>query len=76
MANIQTYLDNIQQAVYGEEVRGSIHDAIAAMNEESSATKEAATTAQKLDGVEARLNNQISETNKKITPSYTSVKEV
>ena len=76
MANIQTYLDNIQQAVYGEEVRGSIHDAIAAMNEESSAAKEAATTAQKLDGVETRLNNQISETNKKITPSYTSVKEV
>ena len=34
------------------------------------------TTAQKLDGVEARLNNQISETNKKITLSYTSVKEV
>ena len=76
MANIQTYLDNIQQAVYGEEVRGSIHDAIAAMNEESSAAKEAATTAQKLDGVEARLNNQISETNKKITLSYSSVKEV
>ena len=46
MADIQTYLNNIQQAVYGEEVRGSIHDSIAAINEESSAAKEAATTAQ------------------------------
>lgn len=32
MADIQRYLDDIKQAVYGEEVRGSIHDAIAAIN--------------------------------------------
>ena len=32
MANIQTYLQQILNAVYGEEVRGSIHDAIATMN--------------------------------------------
>lgn len=32
MSNIQTYLKQILDAVYGEEVRGSIHDAIATMN--------------------------------------------
>ncbi len=35
MANISTFLQKILDAVYGEEVRGSIHDALAAMNEES-----------------------------------------
>lgn len=35
MANIQTYLDNISNAVYGEEVRGSIHDAIDIINKVS-----------------------------------------
>lgn len=34
MANIQPYLDDIMSAVYGEEVRGSIHDAIEAINNE------------------------------------------
>lgn len=32
MANISSYLQAILDAVYGEEVRGSIHDAIAAIN--------------------------------------------
>ena len=32
MSDIQTYLQQILDAVYGEEVRGSIHDAIAEMN--------------------------------------------
>ena len=32
MSDIQTYLQQILDAVYGEEVRGSIHDAIATMN--------------------------------------------
>ena len=36
MANVSTYLAKILAAVYGEEVRQSIHDAIAAMNVESS----------------------------------------
>ena len=36
MANISTYLQKILAAVYGEEVRSSIHDALAAMNVESS----------------------------------------
>lgn len=35
MANIGTFLQKILDAVYGEEVRASIHDALAAMNEES-----------------------------------------
>ena len=45
MADISQYLRAIKIAKYGEEVRGSIHDAIEAMNEESSAAKEAAETA-------------------------------
>ena len=35
MANINTYLQAILQAVYGEDVRGSIHDAIALINDVS-----------------------------------------
>lgn len=45
MANISTYLKKILEAVYGEEVRGSIHDALAAMNAESSSAMEFAATA-------------------------------
>ena len=35
MADITTYLAQIMEAVYGEEVRNAIHDSIAAINEES-----------------------------------------
>ena len=35
MADIQRYLDDILEAVYGEEVRGSIHDAIEIINDAS-----------------------------------------
>lgn len=45
MANISTHLQKIKSAVYGEEVRGSIHDAIEAMNVESSSAMEYAKTA-------------------------------
>lgn len=45
MAVITTYLQKILEAVYGEEVRGSIHDAIAAMNTESSNAMQYASTA-------------------------------
>ena len=45
MANISTYLQKIMAAVYGEEVRGFIHDALAAMNTESSNAMEFAATA-------------------------------
>ena len=46
MANIDTLLQEIMDAVYGEEVRGSIHDALAAMNQESSSAMQYAATAQ------------------------------
>ena len=36
MADISSFLKKILSAIYGEEVRGSIHDALAAMNTESS----------------------------------------
>jgi len=45
LAGISTYLNKIMSAVYGEEVRGSIHDAIKAMNDESSAAVSYAKTA-------------------------------
>lgn len=45
MANISTYLQKILAAVYGEEVRSSIHDALAAMNVESSNAMQFASTA-------------------------------
>lgn len=35
MASIKEYLENIANAKYGQEVRGSIHDAISAINDES-----------------------------------------
>ena len=45
MANISTFLQKIMEAVYGEEVRSSIHDALAAMNVESSDAMRFAATA-------------------------------
>lgn len=45
MADISSYLKKILEAIYGEEVRGSIHDALAAMNQESSSAMEFAATA-------------------------------
>lgn len=45
MANISVHLQKILDAIYGEEVRGSIHDALAAMNTESSNAMEFAATA-------------------------------
>ena len=45
MADISRDLQAILDAIYGEEVRGSIHDAIAAMNQESSNAMQYASTA-------------------------------
>lgn len=45
MADISSCLKKILEAIYGEEVRGSIHDALAAMNQESSNAMEFAATA-------------------------------
>ena len=55
MANISTYLQKILAAVYGEEVRGSIHDALAAMNVESSNAMQFASTAK--DSAQASAAN-------------------
>lgn len=55
MASISTYLQKILDAVYGEEVRGSIHDALAAMNEESSSAMEYAATAKDSAAASAEL---------------------
>ena len=44
MANILTYLNNIKNALYGRDVRGSIHDGIKAINDEVEST----TTKQKV----------------------------
>lgn len=45
MASISTYLNKIKTAVYGKDVRSSIHDAIDAINKESENTKQVAQTA-------------------------------
>lgn len=45
MADISSFLQKILSAVYGEEVRGSIHDALSAMNTEASNAMEYAATA-------------------------------
>lgn len=63
MADISSFLKKIKEAIYGEEVRGSIHDALAAMNEESSSAMEfaatakdsAAASAEKAKGAEERV---------------------
>lgn len=54
MANVERELERIENAIYGEEVRSSIHDAIAAMNEES---EEAHSTA--IDSQQSALNSKI-----------------
>lgn len=64
MANISVYLAKIKSAIYGEEVRGSIHDAIEAMNDESSEAKEAAITA-KNSAANSASAAKTSETNAK-----------
>lgn len=54
MANITEYLKNIMSARFGREVRGSIHDAIAAINEES--TNAAASAAQAASAAKNAVN--------------------
>lgn len=81
MADISQYLRAIKIAKYGEEVRGSIHDAIEAMNEESSAAKEAAETAKdsaKASAAEAKTSEtkaKTSETNAKSSETKAKTSE-
>lgn len=78
MADIQTLLQKIMSAIYGEEVRGSIHDAIEAINDEvetwtglqdgtvttAKLASNAVTTAKVLDGAitRAKLNADVVDT--------------
>lgn len=48
MAAISTYLSRIKSAVLGEEVRGSIHDAIKAINDENVTVLQSCTAAQNI----------------------------
>ena len=60
MANIKEYLDNILSAIFGKDVRQSIHDSIEAMNEE---VAESITTSQntknRQDLLEQKYDEQI-----------------
>jgi hypothetical protein len=60
MASINTFLQNIQTAVYGEEVRTAIHDSISAINDENVTVLVSANAAK--DAAEAAA--QSAETNK------------
>lgn len=54
MASIATYLQRIKNAIYGEEVRDSIHDAINAMNTEVEVIKQIDVTVDHTELVDAR----------------------
>ena len=58
MADIQTLLQKIMSAIYGEEVRGSIHDAIEAMNEEVEVIKAIDVTVDHNEIVDARTDDE------------------
>lgn len=57
MASIATYLQKIKNAIYGEEVRGSIHDAIKAMNDEVEDIKAIDVTVDHNEIVDARTDD-------------------
>ena len=48
MSNIQGYLQNIMQAVYGKDVRQSIHDAIEMIDSVADTAKDSATASAKM----------------------------
>ena len=79
MADISKFLSKIKNAIYGEAVRGSIHDALVAINEESSSAKEVAIISQNSAQASATAasasasNAKTSETNAKT--SETNAKE-
>jgi len=76
LANIDIHLQKIMEAVYGEEVRGSIHDALAAMNEESSSALAFAATAKDSAQASARsAQNSASVAVEKANDAAASVKE-
>lgn len=73
MANISTLLQKILDAVYGEEVRGSIHDALAAMNEESNSAMQFASKAKdSATEMAAQAKSSASEAGEKASQSAAS----
>ena len=69
MANLSTYLAKILSAVYGEEVRGAIHDALTAMNEESTSAMTYAKDAQN-----SAYNAAVSAANSQFSASSSEIK--
>lgn len=62
MANIDKELNQIKNAVYGREVRGSIHDGIDKINKESEGSRRIANnTEQRQNSVEQQFNTLLSE---------------
>mgnify|MGYP001374540632 CR=1 FL=1 len=62
MADIKKELNAIKNAVYGREVRSSIHDGIKKINEESEGSRQIANnTKQRQDAVEQQFNTLLSE---------------
>lgn len=92
MANIQTLLQRIMSAIYGEEVRGSIHDAIEAINDEvtewtglqdgtvttAKLASNAVTTAKVADGAitRAKLNADVVDTTLSVSGAPADAKAV
>lgn len=66
MANIQNELNNIKNAVFGKDVRDSIHDAIKTCYDDASVNNDNANMEVKLArGVHNTLNDRLSESDKK-----------
>src|SRR5690625_7358217 len=62
MADIKKELNDIKNAVYGREVRGSIHDGIKKINKESEDSRQIANnTEQRQDAVEQQFNTLLGE---------------
>lgn len=60
MANIDKELNKIKRAIYGKEVRGSIHDGIDKVNRESEGSRNIAnSTSSKQNNLQAQFDNQI-----------------
>lgn len=58
MSDIATYLSNILNAIRGEDVRQSIHDAIQACYEDGQAGATDLTARQQIEVLQTRINNQ------------------
>ena len=60
MANISSILKNIKEAIYGQEVRGSLADGLEAVNNETiAATNLSKTTKERQDLLDIKFDEQI-----------------